>query len=200
MMPTGEPGEGGGEGEGDEDAGEVTIGNILLSIANWFFNTFLRFWDLIGQIINWLVGTARNFVTIIGNVLATIAAILAFILNVAREIIEIFGLLIQIAIRLLELLAGWVIDGITRIGAMITAFYNAPQAPIPGLPLCASDPTSHDLCAIYAIMDDTVLEPDSWGQFLVPIALINIDLWMLFYFAKFILKLLRRGETITNVG
>jgi len=66
---------------------------------------------------------------------------------------------------------------------MIGSWNNAIPTAIPGAPRCASDQFSSALCAIWYILDYTVLD-GTIGQLLIPLSLIVIDIAILFQFIK----------------
>lgn len=96
------------------------------------------------------------------------------------------------------------IDWLGQVGVSIStltdSFINAAPQPIPGLPLCMSNPLDHDICAIYYILDWTLLAPGTPGEHIVPILQIIMNVYIVIYFVKRVLAIVRRGESVTNVG
>jgi len=200
-------GGGGGQGGGTGVCGDGTIGGIFVCITdaigqgfNFIANFFTNLFDLFGQFINWVIGTAANFLTIIGNVIQTILGILNQAIELVRQIAEIIRILVEIVIRLIQLFGQWIAQAGVRLGGLIASFFSAPPTPIGGLPLCISQPMQYDICAIYYIFDNTLMAPGTPGQLIIPILLVDMNIWMIAYFGKFALKLLRRGENVTSVG
>jgi hypothetical protein len=186
--------------EEGEDDGENRILDAINSFGTWVQNGFNSLFDLLGQGINWAIGTANNFGTLVGNLIQAIVGLIENIFAFLGELWEIVKLLLAIVVRLVQLFFAWIGEMSARITALLTAFWQAPLAPIPGLPLCTSNPTAHDLCAIYYILDWTIFAPGTPGELIIPLTLINLDIWMIIYFVRFVLKLVRKGERITNVG
>lgn len=186
--------------EEGEDDGENRILDAINSFGTWVQNGFNSLFDLLGQGINWAIGTANNFGTLVGNLIQAIVGLIENIFAFLGELWEIVKLLLAIVVRLVQLFFAWIGEMSARITALLTAFWQAPLAPIPGLPMCTSNPTAHDLCAIYYILDWTIFAPGTPGELIIPLTLINLDIWMIIYFVRFVLKLVRKGERITNVG
>lgn len=78
-----------------------------------------------------------------------------------------------------------------RMVAFVTAYQNATPTAIPGLPHCATDRFGSELCAIYYILTYTVLSGPI-GSLIVPVAVIDIDILILFTFVKLVRALLVR--------
>lgn len=86
----------------------------------------------------------------------------------------------------------------SMLGDLVTAFQTATPQPIPGLPQCMSNPMAHDICAIYYILDWTLLAPGTAGAFIIPLLMTIIGIWSAIYFVYYVLKLISSGESITN--
>lgn len=195
MTATPSPGSG-----GDEDSGEWFLIDQIGQFFNWVQNTITGIIEGIGQFFMWIEGTIANIVGLIGDLLHTLQSLLDAILRFIAELIEIGRMIIEIIIRILQLIVGWVVQMFGRLGNLLTAFYTAPQTAIPGLPQCYSNPTASDLCALYYILDWTILAPGTPGQIIMPLVLFLMDARIFFYVIGFGFKLIRRGEKITSVG
>ena len=60
-------------------------------------------------------------------------------------------------------------------------------------------PMEHDICAIYYIMDWTIFQPDTPGAFIIPVVMLLMNLYVFIKFVSWVLRLIRRGESATNV-
>lgn len=99
-----------------------------------------------------------------------------------------------------NLMSGWLGQGGNAIGGLLTGFVEANPEPVPGLPLCMSNPTAHDWCAIIYIIEFTIIAPGTPGELIVPMLNIMINIYIVVYFVRWVLFLARRGESMTNVG
>lgn len=94
-------------------------------------------------------------------------------------------------------------DYVGQAGSALTglfgAFADAHPEPVPGLPLCMSNPTAHDWCAIIYIINNTVLADGTPGVLIVPILQIFVYIYLFIFFVRGILWIARRGESMTNV-
>lgn len=106
---------------------------------------------------------------------------------------EIIGFGWQIGWGLFRTLFAWVGQITNDIGALMDAFINTPPEAIPGLPLCMTAPMEHDICAIYYIMDWTLFAPNTPGQFIIPVVLLIMNLFIFMKFVSWVLRLIRRG-------
>lgn len=116
------------------------------------------------------------------------------------EVFEILRLLLNLVIRLVEMLIEWLSQASARVGSLLTAFYTVPLTPIPGLPLCVSAPIASDYCAIWYILEYTLFATGTPGALIIPFLSIDAGIWMIMYFVRFVLKLVRKGERVTSVG
>lgn len=85
------------------------------------------------------------------------------------------------------------------VTSLLTAFANATPQAIPGLPLCMTNPMAHDLCAVYYILDNTIFAQATPGALIIPLLLIMMNMWIAVYFVRWVLRIIRRGEAVTDV-
>lgn len=86
------------------------------------------------------------------------------------------------------------------VTGLLTAFNSATPQAIPGLPMCITNPMAHDLCALYYIMDNTVLAPATPGAYIAPLMQILFNVSIALYFVRWVLRIIRRGEGVTRVN
>lgn len=115
------------------------------------------------------------------------------------EALEILGFLWGIGWGLLGALFAYLGQATQAVTVLLGAFANATPQPIPGLPLCITNPMAHDLCAIYYVMDNTFLAPTTPGQYIIPLLQIIFNVAIAIFFVRFVLRIIRRGENITSV-
>jgi hypothetical protein len=99
-----------------------------------------------------------------------------------------------------NLFGDWLGQAGLAVGGLITSFNETPPEPIPGLPLCMSNPQASDWCALIYILEWTILADGTPGEIIIPFLLIVMNIYIVIYFARWILRIVRRGETITSVG
>lgn len=191
----------GGGDDGPENATLIdAIGQGFNNLTNGIGDFSYRLGQLIGQIINWVVGTANNIVTAIGNVITTLVGLFTAALNFILQIIAIMRLLLDLAVGLIDLIFSWLGQAMARAFALLASFYTAAPQPIPGMPLCYTSPTTYDVCAIYYVLDYTLLASGTPGQFIIPLLTVIMNVFIVMWFVRFALKILRKGASVTNVG
>jgi hypothetical protein len=203
--PTATPG---GPTSGDDGGGGFFWGvglglfgdllNLFGAFINWVANIIGQFFSFLEQIINWVIASLQNLLITIGNFAQGVGAWLQSALNTALEILEIVRYIIEIVIRLVALVASWTVQTVGRFGVLISSYYTAPTVPIPGLHLCVSAPTQHDICAIFWILDYTLLAQGTPGALIVPLTVVLINLSTLFRTLTAILRIIRRGNNVTS--
>jgi hypothetical protein len=181
-----------------ENEAEWSILGAMGDFFAWIQNAINGAFDWLGQLGRWLQGMAYNIGVLFGNFMSLIGGIIGNAVRFFLELWDIAALLVQLLFGLVGLLWSWLSFGMARITAIFSAFGSTPAVPIPGLPQCASNPTAHDVCAFYYILDYTLLAQGTPGAFIVPLVTIIMNLSIILLFVKFVLKFLRRGENITN--
>jgi len=143
------------------------IGQFFVTIINAILSAF-RF---LGELVYWLLGTVANIVTLIGNFLNSLGDLSEGIRAVVSEVSEIGRLIGDIISRMGQLIFDWLGSILNKGYGLFQSFISAPSVEIPALPKCYSAPTAWDICAIYWIIDYTLLAPNTPGALLVPILL-----------------------------
>jgi hypothetical protein len=170
-----------------ENEAEWEILGELQGIGDFFANIF-------GGLFDFLSGVFQFIFDAIGAFFALIGAVLRFII----ELLEIAVLIIQLILGLINLLLAYMRALIERLALLIATFFTVPPTPIEAMPLCVTDPMSYDICAIYYIMDWTLFAPETPGAFIVPLLLAVMNVIIIMRFAKYVLKIIRRGEDVTR--
>lgn len=98
-----------------------------------------------------------------------------------------------------NLVGGWSDGAGDIISNLIGDFEGAVPEPVPGLPLCMSNPTAYDWCAIIYIIEFTILAPGTPGELIIPILQIMFYIYAFIYLARAILWIVRRFEGVTSV-
>lgn len=180
-----------------ENEVESAILDELQRHDNWLENAVGDLSEGIGNTLNGIGEGIANIGNGIGDFFGGIGGILSDALGVVQELVGTVQLGAEGAITLMGKMSGWITDSFQRIAGMITSFFGAPPTAIPGLPMCFSDPLNHDLCAIYYILDWTLLATGTPGQFIVPLVLALMNIVIIFRAIKFILKFIKRSEDAT---
>ncbi|NUQ07199.1 MAG: hypothetical protein HUU31_25180 [Anaerolineae bacterium] len=188
--PTGTPDPGGGGSA--PDPGEVDFATYVSGFLNWAFNTLSGFFDYLGSLVNYGVGTAANIITTINNAIATIGELLSLVFAYITDILAILRMLIDLILMLIQLIAGWASQMIGAGEGIIVTWYVVPAEAIPGLPTCYSNPMSSDICAVYYVIQFTVLG-GLLGSLIIIVLRVTLGVLMILYFVKtvrnYILKL-----------
>lgn len=174
----------------------INIQNALAGLFDWIGNTATKFFEWLGSMLGWLAGTLNNFGGSLGGAFQVILDLFALIGRFITDIFDIVGLLLSIIRHLLELFVGWIGQFIELIQTILYDWYLTTPKPIPYLPQCLSNPTASDVCAVYYILENTLLA-GSVGALLIPFIVIVIDLAILMRFIIAVRNLINKGEGIT---
>jgi hypothetical protein len=155
-----------------EEAGGGCNGDILCNIANiisTLANSFQPVVDALANVVNVLlgliIGAANLFFTLVGGLL---------------------GFVVALVIRLFVFLQ----TGQGLLTSIVTAYSTAAPTAIPGLPMCATDPSSSLICNWVWVADNTILG-GRWGilfTLLLSIGSIHLILWVINEFRNIVLK------------
>ena len=184
----------------DENAAEWEILDVLLAFFNFVANAIGSLFQFLASLVSFLLGAIANIIAAILSLLAAIPAILGSIFDFLRELWDIGRLLIEIILGLLGLLIAYIGQFMARLTALVSAFFTATPTPIPGLPQCVTAPLNSDLCAVYYIMDWTIFAPNTPGAIIIPLIMTIVNVYIIVQFVRYVLKILRRGESVTDVG
>lgn len=171
----------------------------IQNFFNWIINTFNGFFSFLRSIFDWFITAIRNIGQWISDIVRFIVDLFTAIISAINEVVTILILVVQIAVALIQTLGTWIFEAVNMVVAVLTEFFTVTATPIPGLPQCISDPTTHDMCGIVYMLDHTIWS-GSVGALIVTLILIIIDVSIVFFFARKILSFLRLGETITSVN
>lgn len=135
-----------------ENSGGASIWDVLLAFVNGLVDAVLKILDFL----DWLI---RQVVDLIGAVV--------------YGLIDLVLLVIAQALQLL-LLARDILE------AILFAFNNATPTPIPGMPMCATDPRSSGWCISIWVLDNTIWSGP--GDVIIPLIVsilsIHLLLWV----------------------
>lgn len=85
-----------------------------------------------------------------------------------------------------------------KAGGIVAAWGSTSPTPIAGLPRCASAPMLSQLCAIYYIIDNTILS-GTLGSVIMPLAVAVLNSWLLLAFVKLVRAILARIAKLVTV-
>jgi PKD repeat protein len=135
-----------------ENSGGASIWDVLLALVNNLSQVITKILDFL----DWLI---RQVVELIGTV---VYALIALILIIITEVLN------------LALLARSILE------AILIAFNTATPTPIPGMPLCATDPRSSSWCISVWVLDNTLWSGP--GAIIIPLIVgilsIHLLLWV----------------------
>lgn len=173
--------------------------SVIKNIVNFIVNIVTGFVDLVTNFIRWVFDTIGNVITFIRNIIELIIRLINEIFRLINEAIQIAILIVQIIVSFVTKLGGWLGQAVTLVIGFLTQFFSATPTALPGVPQCMSAPTSHDLCAIWYFLDNSVWA-GSIGGLIVTLILIIIDVSVVFLFVQRVMTLLRMGESVTDVS
>lgn len=158
------------------------ISYLWNSLLQWFTCTLLAILqvivDLIQSIIDliqsiwvdiqlWLISMFINGVIQAAPVLNAVGAAIESVIDFVQSAFILVRNYVTLANNLLQIV-------LFRVQLIINTWLYAPAIPIPGMPNCASNPTSQDICAIYYVMEHTILSGTA-GWMIIPTAVVIID-------------------------
>lgn len=154
-----------------------TVVNFFADFILRIVNAFIRFVGDIGAFIIMVVEQVIDFVV-------------AIVINII-EIIEVVAMAVNVIIAIAQLILHYIGQAFTLFFSIVNGLNDATATPIPGLPRCISEPVQHDLCAIWYMIDWTLIAPGTPGEFIVPLFVLMIDVFILFYIVAAVMRLLR---------
>lgn len=167
----------------------------IQNFFNWLINSLLGFFGFFGDAAQAIVTAITNVFIIAADIARIIGEFITFIINVINELVAIAVLIVRIILAFFALLFGWLFQIVAIFFNFISTFFSSTPTPLPGWPECITDPTSHDICAIWYITDNTVFS-NGPGEIIVTLLIICIDIavvWLLIYA---VFKFLRIGDKI----
>lgn len=172
------------------------LGDILSAIINGFMGLFDFLWSIFAGI----GAPIEAIIALIAGIIQWIIDTVRAVIEALEEIIGIIRYIIEIAIGLFRILIAYLVVAARLVSELIGALFFAPPRPIPGLPLCVSDPLSYDICALYWAADWTLFAPGTPGQIIVPLLLIIMNVYVVLTFVRRAFSLINRGQKVTNVS
>lgn len=183
------------------------IGNILSNILTGIGNLISGIWDWIQGAFNWVVTAIGNIIRFIVSivegiwnfaltVVQFIAGVVNAIIQFISEAVAIVTLAINIVITLIVAVATFVFEVVGAFLQLIGSYYDAGVTPVPGIPLCISDPTSYDLCAFWYVADYTVLAPGTIGALIPTVSLIILDIIIIFFVVRMVFRFGKEVEEL----
>ena len=124
------------------------------------------FWDVLLAIVNLIR-------PVLDLIVSALAAATSLLLNVVTGAI---GFVIALASQGLSIIQ----QATGLLGALISAYNNAPPRTLPGLPSCSSNPQGHPLCIAWWVLDNTIFSGP--GALVIPVLTgilsIHLILWV----------------------
>lgn len=195
--------------------------NALYSFGQWVVDGFLWIINGISDIIEFAVAVIRIILQFFGDLIILVVntgigivgglwaglvgfieTLIPFIIAVVENIIkfiEILGMVIQVVVSVIQLVADYLRQLVELILNMISATSAAAPAQVAGLPQCITAPTDSGWCAIWYITDWTLLT-GTFGQMIVPIIVLMIDIFIIVYIVRAMMKLIRWFQSLYTVS
>jgi len=166
----------------------------MASSASLVVNGFFGF---IGDVAQAIVQAVVNVSLIILEIVRIAGEFITFIVSLINELIAIGGLIVQIVLAFFALLFGWLFQIVAMFFNFISTFFSAQPIPLPGWPECITDPTSHDICAIWYMTDHTIFS-NSTGEIIVSLILVCIDIAVIWILILSVMKFVGMGDKIND--
>lgn len=181
------------------------IGNIINNGITSIGNLISGIWSWIQGAVNWVVTAVQNIIRFIVSIIEGIwnfaltvvnfiAGIINAIVQFVTEAVAIVTLAANIVITVIISVATFVFEVLGVFLQLITNYYNAGATPVPGIPLCISNPTAYDLCAFWYIADYTLLAPGTVGALIPGLSLLILDIIIVFFVLRMVLRFAREVE------
>lgn len=182
-----------------------SIRNIITTALNGIGDLVGAIWSWIQGAFNWIVTAVQNiirfFVSIVEgiwnfgvSVLEFIAGVVNAIVQFITEAVAIVTLAANIVITLIVAVATFVFEVIAAFLSLVSGYYDAGATPVPGIPLCITDPTTYDLCAFWYIADYTVMAPGTIGALIPGLSLLILDIIIVFFVLRMVFRFAREVE------
>lgn len=190
--------------------GQNPITAALVGIYNAIvmgFNALTGQMDFVIDGFNGITGEVRtagtsilSFLRNIGGGIGTIVNILMGIILAAAAIVELIRLVVEVVFAAVGLIFGWMGQAITLFFGILTTINEAPAQQIPGLPRCVSAPMDSEICALWYIIDWTLIADGTPGAMIVPLLVLIIDLVIVFYVLRSIWGIVQRFQAQLGDG
>ncbi|MDX2159922.1 MAG: hypothetical protein SF162_01225 [bacterium] len=172
----------------DAIGGENGIGQLFQSLANIVVGIF----NILIDFIEWLwrfasggvlfaaaliaVGGQHfvNFLRILYSILFTTVGFIQFIVFMIGLLAQIVQMLLAIIFNLIALAIQWTFQIAAELAGIYVAWNNAAPTPIPGMPLCSSQPLNNQICAVWYVLQNTLFS-GSVGGILLPVTLVILN-------------------------
>lgn len=174
---------GGGTNDGGDQPAEIDFFSYITGAIGWIVNTIGGFIDWVESLVNYGIGTVANALTVAGNAIALVSEFIGLVGAYINDILTILRLLIELIIMLIELIARWASQMIGIGEGLIVTWYVVPAEAIPGMPQCFSNPTAYDICAVYYVLQYTILG-GLLGALIIIVIRVLLALAMIVYFIK----------------
>lgn len=142
----------------------LAILQAIVSLVQSIFTFIQEVWT---DIQLWLLTLAVNTAIQAAPVLNDIQAAISEVVDFIQSAFALIGSYMTLANGLLNIV-------LFRIQLIINTWLYAPAVPIPGMPNCDVAPTTQDICAIYYVMEYTILNGAA-GWLIIPAAVVIID-------------------------
>lgn len=158
--------------------------DFLSGIFGWFISGFRDAIQWIGDGINWILSGIWGFFSSVGTFISTILSFIGLVISTVIEVVEILIMIMGIVFDFMRVIAAWISQVVELVFATIQDFNAAQPLVLPGLPRCISAPLDHNACAVYYVVEHTLLADATPGEVIVPFITLIIDLWILFFVYK----------------
>lgn len=180
-----------------------TIWGAFDAVWQSIYDTFVTWFPWFEQITDFFARLIEDVGRIFSEIVDFFRPVFDFIVWLVETVNRIVILIIQafqLVVSLLSLGLSWLFQIIGVLVGTLLGLTGAPILPVPGLPRCITAPTDWELCAVWYVTDNTVFADATPGELLIPVVVLLIDLWIIFYAGRQVFRLARKIGGVFNAA
>ncbi|MCK6581287.1 MAG: hypothetical protein L6Q98_24620 [Anaerolineae bacterium] len=113
------------------------------------------------------------------------------------DIGDIGGGVLAVGTNLFNTVMSWLGTAIGPVTNLVGDYWSTAAEAPPGYPRCKTDPQNYELCAIYYIIENTVLS-GVLGSLIIPFATLLVDIWIILKFTRMVRAIIARATKVTD--
>lgn len=134
-----------------------------------------------GEGTNSIIDVINQFAEVVIGGLTSIVRFIGEIINAVGAIVRLIGQLVEVVIAVIGRIWDYMTQAVSLFFEILGTINDAPPEQIPGLPRCVSAPTQYQICAVWYIVDWTLIADNTPGAMLVPLIILILDIGIAFY-------------------
>lgn len=184
------------------------IGNALIDFFEWIGGALVWILDAIaaaarwwGDFVRWLLGGLWDHVVwpLLRPTAEWLWEQIQPVIQPVLDVIEIVRLVVEVVFEVIAVVWDYAGEALRVFWAIMEGIRGAPPTPLPGMPQCVSAPLDHQICALWYMIDWTIIADGTPGARLVPIVILMIDLVIVVYVIRSMLDIVKSFETFFQV-